>query len=190
MLTPDSNREGPPMIIPGNGPRGGEGGGGLLGISHARTHTHLHLRARAHALETHPRSHARARVNRKYREERARFSQDGVPTPGKDRPAVPRAEPPRSNRRSLRLRPPCAAREEILFARFPREQDFQPRGMLAQISVGPGAARRQPAPVSHLRAHAHTHAHTHGHARAHARTRPHERTRINIRAPWAGFAAR
>ena len=25
VLTPDSNREGPPMIIPGNGPRGGEG---------------------------------------------------------------------------------------------------------------------------------------------------------------------
>ena len=150
-------------------PGGVKGGGGLLVISRARTRTHLHLRARAHALETHP--HSRARVNRTYREDRARFSQDGVPTPGKDRPAVPRAEPPRSNRRSLRLRPPCAAREEILFARFPREQDFQPRGMLAQISVGPGAARRQPAPVSHLRAHAHTHMRIH--TTTHAPTRAH-----------------
>jgi hypothetical protein len=67
VLTPDSNREGPPMMIPGNGPRGGEGGGGgLLVISRARTHTHLHLRARAHALENTP-AHTRARalVNRK-----------------------------------------------------------------------------------------------------------------------------
>ena len=33
VLTPDSNREGPPMIIPGNGPRGGEGGGEVTGSS-------------------------------------------------------------------------------------------------------------------------------------------------------------
>ena len=166
VLTPDSNREGPPMIIPGNGPRGGEGG--VTG--------HL-ARAHPHAPPDSNRDRDRDRDGDRDRDrgrdrDRVRFDRMASRRLGKIVPAVPRAEPPRSNRRSLRLRPPCAAREEILFARFPREQDFQPRGMLAQISVGPGAARRQPAPVSHLRAHAHTHMRirttTHAPTRAHA----------------------
>jgi hypothetical protein len=62
--------------------------------------------------------------------------------------------------------------------------------MLAQITVGPGAARRQPAPISHqfARARAHTHAHTHDCALVHAHACPHARTRINVRSPWAEFA--
>jgi hypothetical protein len=61
----------------------------------------------------------------------------------------------------------------------------KPFGMLAQISVGPGAARRQPAPLSHqfARARAHPHTHTHARARPHAHAHPYARTHAHKRTP-------
>jgi hypothetical protein len=61
----------------------------------------------------------------------------------------------------------------------------KPRGMLAQISVGPGAARRQPAPLSHRFASAR--AHTCAYARpTRPRTRTSSRTHAHKRTSAAG----